>query len=697
MDGMDDGSYEHIAHGVARRDPYHWMRLSEAQRNAIEPDAHTRRVLSHLRAENAHTERVLDHLTGLRKQLYREMRSRIKEDDQSVPYRENGYWYSYRFEEGKEYPIHERKRDTPGSAIEVLLNENILAEGLEHFDLGSYEVSPCNGLLAYSVDTLGRRLYELRVRDLNTGDDLGLSISETSGACAWGDPGTLFYVKKDETLRDARIYRHVLGRAPEEDELVFEERDPAFSCDIQRSRSEAYLIVRSTSTLSTESWVLPVSEPRGEFRLFAARRPGHEYEIFHRPAVHGQRAKWYVLTNWEAKDFRLMECPEERTGREEWTERIPHRPGVLLEDVDSFKDHLVLSERRDGLTHLRIIDERTGAEHEIYFEDTAYVTYTGTNPEWASSLLRYGYTSLTRPHRVMQHDMEARTDLVLKEQEVLGGFRSEDHVCERIWAVAKDGVRVPISLVRRRDTPVNGTAPLLLYGYGAYGHSMEPAFSTARLSLLDRGFTFALAHVRGGEELGRDWYDQGRTVNKMNSFTDLIACAEHLLAGGHGDPARLCCMGGSAGGLLVGAVLNMRPELWRAAVAEVPFVDVVTTMLDQSLPLTTGEFDEWGDPRTKEDHDRMLEYSPYDNVRDAAYPALLVTTALHDSQVQFWEPAKWVARLRDHQQGPAPILLWTDLDAGHGGASGRFERLKEVALNYAFLIWQCGLEPDPKP
>lgn len=681
------------AHGHTRNDEYHWMRLSEEQRNAKEPDAHTVEVTAHLAAENAYTDAILGPVKPLREELFKEMKARIKETDLSVPYRENGYWYYYRFEEGKEYGIHVRRKDEQNAPEVDILNENLLAEGSTYFDLGDYEVSPGNGIVGYSIDKIGRRQYEIRFRDLATGKDLPDVITNTAGGCAFADDNTVFYPRKDETLRSYRIYRHTMGTDPATDVVVFEEKDPAYSCDVYRSRSDQYVIITTESTMSSEHRYLPVARPTEEFRLFLPREEEHEHTVVHVQAHAGQPSKWYIVTNWKAQNFRLMECAESDTqDKRKWKEVLPHRQDVLLEDVDVFKDHLVFSERTEGLTHLRVRRLSDGNEHHIAFNDPAYMAYTGTNPEWDTDKLRYGYTSMTTPSSVFEHDLDGMgMDVLLKQQEVLGSFSVSEYSSERIWATARDGVKVPVSIVYRKGTAIDGSAPLLLYGYGSYGHSIDPGFSSARLSLLDRGFVFAIAHIRGGEEMGRDWYETGRMEHKMNTFTDFIDCADHLLKERYADPQRLFCMGGSAGGLLVGAVVNMRPELWKAAVAEVPFVDVVTTMLDESIPLTTGEFDEWGDPKEKEAYDRMLSYSPYDNLKDAKYPAMLVTTGLHDSQVQYWEPAKWVQRLREHQQGGAPILLHTNMEAGHGGASGRFERLKEVALDYAFLLWQAGL------
>ncbi|MEO8067986.1 MAG: S9 family peptidase [Flavobacteriales bacterium] len=687
--------HELVANGHARNDEYYWMRLTEEQRNAAMPDAQTQKVVAHLNAENAYTETVLAPVKQLREDLFNEMKGRIKETDLSVPYRENGYWYGSRFEAGKEYSVHTRRPSsgTRNEAIPAaegegwadLIDENKMAEGHDYFDLADYEISPDNTLCAYGVDTVSRRQYILKFRDLSTGKDLADVITNTDGSGAWADNKTFFYSRKDKTLRSYKIFRHVLGTNEKADVEVYHEKDGAFSCDVYRSRSDKYVAIVTGSTLSSEEWLLPTTDPLGRFTVFQAREAEHEYSAQHVPG------KFYILTNWNAKNFRLMECPEDKTSKEHWREVIAHRDDVLLEDVDLFRDHMVISERKLGLVHLLVRKLSTGAEHEIAFNDPAYVAYSGTNPEWDSSVLRYGYTSLTTPGSVFQHDMDANTDVLLKQQEVVGGYDAHQFKSERVWATAKDGVRVPVSLVYKTGTRIDGSAPLLLYGYGSYGSSMDPTFSSARLSLLDRGFVFALAHIRGGEELGRAWYDNGKMEHKVNTFTDFIACAEYLLANKYSDPRRLFCMGGSAGGLLIGAVVNMRPELWNAAVAQVPFVDVVTTMLDSTIPLTTGEYDEWGDPNEKEAYERMLSYSPYDNIKDAAYPAMLVTTGLHDSQVQYWEPAKWVARLRDHHKGEAPILLHTNMDAGHGGASGRYERLKEVALEYAFLLKEADL------
>lgn len=677
------------AHGHTRTDEYHWLRLSEEQRNATDPDAHTREVVAHLDAENVYCEAVLAPVKQLREDLFKELRSRIKETDLSVPYRENGYWYHSRFEEGKEYAVQVRRKDENGAPELDFLDENKLAEGTTYYDLGDFEISPQNNIVCYSEDRVGRRLYELRFRDLNTGKDLPDVITNTGGGCAWADERTVFYPRKDETLRTYRIYRHELGTDEAQDVLVFEEKDPAFSCDVYRSRSDRFVMITTESTTSSEHLVLQVNEPKGAFTAFLPREEDHEHTAIHVP---GEPGKWYIITNWKALNFRLMECAEGETGnKRKWKEVVPHREDVLLEDVDTFRDHLVLSERREGLAHLVVRRLSDGHEHEIAFNDPAYVCYTGVNPEWDTDKLRYGYTSLTTPNSVYEHDLNAATDVLLKQQEVVGSFDAKDYASERVWVPARDGVQVPVSVVYRKGTVLDGRAPLLLYGYGSYGVTVDPTFSSSRLSLLDRGFVFVIAHIRGGEDLGREWYETGKMEHKTNTFTDFIDCADWLVKHKYADPHRLYAWGGSAGGLLIGAVVNMRPELWNGVIADVPFVDVVTTMLDESIPLTTGEFEEWGDPKEEEAYRRMLSYSPYDNVRDQAYPSLLVGTGFHDSQVQYWEPAKWVLRLREHQTGDSPILMHVNMEAGHGGASGRFEALKEVARNYAFLLWRAGL------
>jgi oligopeptidase B len=587
---------------------------------------------------------------------------------------------------GKDYPVYCRKKKTMKGGEQVLLDGNRMAAGHAYFHIGRIAVSPDNATLAYSVDTLSRRQYRIRFRDLKSGRDHPDEIRMTAGSMAWAaDSRTLFYPVIDpETLRSYKVCRHRLG-APA-DVVVFEEKDETFEVGIRRSRSRKYLLLASNSTLSDEFRFLEAAKPEGELRTFQARVRGLEYDIDH------LNGRFYVLTNDGAVNFKLMEAAEERTAREYWTELIAHRPEVLLEDFELFRGYLVLSERRAGLTQIRVLPwgEKEGVA--IDFPEASYMAYPAFTAEPETDWMRFSYTSLTTPHSVYEFNMRTRERRLLKRQEVLGGYNPELYQSERLMAPAYDGTLVPISLVYRKDTPRTAATPLYLYGYGSYGASMDPAFDSENLSLLDRGFIYALAHVRGGEEMGRRWYDEGKLFKKMNTFTDFISCAEYLVRRGYSSPARLFASGGSAGGLLMGAVANLRPDLFRGIVAAVPFVDVVTTMLDPSIPLTTSEYDEWGDPNQPEYYEYMLSYSPYDNVRAKDYPALLITTGLHDSQVQYFEPAKWVARLRALKTDANPLLLRTNMEAGHGGASGRFRRLEETAFEYAFLLRLAGVD-----
>jgi oligopeptidase B len=652
-------------------DPYYWMRERDDPR-----------VRAHLEAENAYTERVLAHTAGLREQLFREITGRIKPDDASVPWRYDGYFYYQRYAGGGEYPIFCRRAGSLEAPEEVLLDANELAHGHGYFAIQGVQVSSTRDVVAYAVDTVGRRIYTIQFRNLRTGERLPETLAGVTGNLAWAEDGrTLFYTRQDAaTLRWNRLFRHRLGDPPDADVLVYEERDEEFGIHVSKTRSRRFILLVSFQTLSTEVRYLPANEPEGRFTVVVAREPDHEYSLDHR----GEH--FYIRTNWQARNFRLVRAPIGSHDRADWTDVVPHRPDVLFEDSELFHDHLVVAERRDGLIRLRVLSELDAAEREIDFAEPAYQAWIDVNPELDSTVLRFGYTSLTTPRTIYEQDLATGERRLLKRQEVLGGFDPADYATEREWATARDGRRVPISIVYRRPFARDGSRPLLLHGYGAYGASLDPAFRSDLLSLLDRGFVYAIGHVRGGEELGREWYDGGKLLHKMNTFTDFVDCAEHLVRQRFADPRRLFASGSSAGGLLVGAVLNLRPELWRAAVASVPFVDVVTTMLDESIPLTTSEYDEWGDPRLVEHHDYMLSYSPYDNVRAQRYPSLLVLTGIHDSQVQFWEPAKWVAKLRAMGTGGGVALLWTNLDAGHGGASGRFRRHRETALEYAFLL-----------
>nr|MCU0390648.1 S9 family peptidase [Thermoflexibacter sp.] len=595
-----------------------------------------------------------------------------------------------RYETGKEYAIYCRKKGSLQATEEVMIDGNLLAEGQPYFAVGSMQISYRQDILAYSTDVVGRRIYTLFFKNLATGETLVDVIPNITGNIAWAnDNQTIFYARQDlQTLRSHQIYRHTLGTDPAQDELVYEETDETFAVGIYRSKSKKYLIIASSSTLTSEAQILEASNPNGKFRLFLGREREHEYGIDHAGDT------FYIRTNWQAKNFRMMEVTENQTtDKSKWKEVIPNRTDVLLEGFEVFKDFLVAEERKEGLMNLRIIKWEDQSEHYVDFGEPTYAAGTGVNVNYNSKILRYGYTSLTTPSSTYDYNMETKEKTLLKQQEVVGGtFKPENYQAERIYATAQDGTKIPISLVYRKGTPKNGTAPLYQYAYGSYGYSLDASFSSTRLSILDRGFIFAICHIRGGEEMGRHWYEDGKLLKKKNTFTDFIACSEHLIKENYTSVERLVASGGSAGGLLMGAVVNLRPDLYKAIVADVPFVDVVTTMLDESIPLTTGEFDEWGNPKEKEYYDYMLSYSPYDNVTAKAYPNLLITTGLHDSQVQYWEPAKWVAKLRTLKTDNNLLLLKTNMDAGHGGASGRFEALKEIALEYIFLFEVLGVK-----
>ncbi len=663
-------------HGDTRVDDYFWLRERE------NPE-----VIAYLEAENAYTEAMLEHTKPLQEKLYEEIVGRIKQTDESVPYFWNGYHYYTRFEEGKEYPIYCRKKGSMQADEEIMLDVNKMAEGYDYYQVVGLEVSPDNTWLAFGVDTVSRRKYTIYFKNLKTGEILDENIPLTTGGSAWAnDNKTIFYSVKDpQTLRTYKIFRHTVGTNPEHDQMVWHEADETFSTGVYKTKSQDYIMIGSWSTLSTEYRFLDASDPNGDFRIVQPRERDHEYSVDH----YGDH--FYIVTNWKAKNFRLMKTPVERTRKRNWVEVIPHRQDVLLEDIEIFKNHLVLEERKDGLTHLRIRRWDGSKDHYLDFGEAAYTAYVSTNPEFDTPVLRYGYTSLTTPNSTYDYNMDTGEKTLLKQQEVVGDFSPENYRAERLYARAEDGTRIPISLVYRTNLDRSKPAPLLLYGYGSYGYSMNPTFNSARLSLLDRGFIFAIAHVRGGQELGRQWYEDGKLLKKKNTFTDFIACAEYLLSEGYTTTEQLFAMGGSAGGLLMGAVINMRPDLWKGVIAAVPWVDVVTTMLDDTIPLTTSEYDEWGNPNDKTYYEYMLSYSPYDNVEAKAYPAMLVLTGLHDSQVQYWEPAKWVAKLRALKTDDNPLLLKCDMSTGHSGASGRFKRYKETALEYAFILDLAGI------
>lgn len=660
-------------HDHTRIDKYYWLNERE------NPE-----VISYLEAENGYKDEMMAHTTDLQDKLYEEMKGRIKEDDQSVPYKDNGYFYITRYEEGSEYPIYSRKEGNLEAEEDIMLNVNELAKGFGFYQVGGRSVSPNNELLAYGEDTLSRRIYTIRFKNLNTGELLEDHIPNTTGGAVWAnDNQHIFYAVKDETLRPVKIYRHRLGTSSEDDVLVYEEMDDTFSAFVYKTKSKDYIVIGAYQTLSQEYRVLDANNPTGKFRIIQPRERGLEYDITH------FEDKFYIRTNLDAQNFRLMETPVDATTKENWKEVIAHRKDVLLEGMDVFKNYLVLSERKGGITQLRVRPWE-GQEHYIDFGEDSYLAYTSVNPQFDTEVLRIGYQSMTTPNTTYDYNMASKDFKMLKQQEVLGGFSSDNYVSERVYAKVRDGVEVPISIVYHKDFKKDGTQPVLLYGYGSYGASMDPYFSSARLSLLDRGFAFAIAHIRGGEEMGRHWYEDGKLLNKKNTFNDFIDCGEYLIKEKYAAPDQLYAQGGSAGGLLMGAVMNMRPDLWKGVVAAVPFVDVITTMLDESIPLTTGEYDEWGNPNEKEYYDYILSYSPYDQVEAKDYPATLVTTGLHDSQVQYWEPAKWVAKLREMKTDKNPLLLYTNMDAGHGGSSGRFARIKEVALQYAFFLDLAG-------
>ena len=660
-----------------REDPYYWMNQRQ------DPE-----VLAHLEEENRYAQSVLCPTKQLQSELFEEMKARYRKDDDSLPYFFNGYWYIVRYEKGKEYPVFLRKKESLSAREELLLDANALAQGHSYLDVGSIAVSEDNRLLSYSFDTVGMRNFTVHFRDLETGQNLEDTLEETSGKVVWaGDGKHVFYVTKDSALRAYRVLRHTLGTAKEQDTVVFEEPDETFDVHVYKSKSQKYIFISSSSSVSDEHHFLPSSDVHSPWRVLQPRTRDLEYAVEH----FGD--EFFIITNAQgATNFKLVKTPVETPGIEHWQEVVPHQEEVLLEGFELFDQYLVLEQRIKGLLEIKIIEFSTGDSHVIEFSDPCYTAYIGVNMEFSTTKLRYGYTSLTKPSSVYEYDMKTRSTMLLKRQEVLGDFTPDDYTSERLWATARDGKEVAISLVYRNSTPKSSETPLLLYGYGSYGHTVDASFSSVRLSLLDRGFVFAIAHVRGGEYLGRDWYEEGKLLKKKNTFYDFIDCAHHLIQEGRTSAAHLYAMGGSAGGLLVGAVANMEPQLFRGIVAQVPFVDVLTTMLDETIPLTTGEYDEWGDPRKKKYYEYIRSYSPYDNVTAQAYPSILVSTGFHDSQVQYFEPAKWVAKLREYSTSGNPILLVTDMESGHGGKSGRFESLHEEALEYAFLL---NLEHNP--
>ncbi len=661
-----------VLHGERRVDDYYWLR------DKTKPE-----VISYLEAENAYTASVMKPTEAFQEALYQEMLGRIKQTDLSVPYRYGGYYYYSRTEEGKQYPIHCRKTGSLDALEQVTLDLNELAKGHKFMALGAYAVSDDGNLLAYSTDNTGFRQYTLRVKDLRTGEAL-IDAREKVVSVAWAaDNHTLFYAVEDAAKRSYRLYRHRLSST--DDQLIYEEKDERFSINVERTRSHAYLLMTSASHTASEVRYLPATQPEGEWRVVAAREPLHEYDVDH----HGDR--FYIRTNSGGRNFRLVSTPVSDPGKENWKEVIPHRPNVMLEGMDFFASYYVLLEREDGLQRLRVADLRTGQWHRIEFPEPAYAAFPAQNREFETTTFRFSYQSPITPPSVFDYDMDKRERKLLKQTEVLGGYDPARYQVERLSVTAADGARIPISVVYRKGLKRDATAPMLLTGYGSYGFSLPPSFSSNRISLLDRGMVFAIAHVRGGGEMGKAWHDQGRMMNKKNTFTDFIAVVEYLLAQKFTSKDRLVITGGSAGGLLLGAVTNMRPDLFHAVVSLVPFVDVINTMADASIPLTVGEFEEWGNPKTKAEYDYIKTYSPYDNIERKAYPAILVRTSLNDSQVMYWEPAKYVAKLRSMKTDSNVLLLKTNMAAGHGGASGRYDLLREQAFDYAFILTQVGI------
>ena len=671
-------------HGDIRVDNYFWMRLTDDQKNAEVKDEQTQKVYDYLNAENDYYDKMTAETKTFQEELFEEMKGRIKEDDESVPYKENGYYYITRYEIGGQYPIYSRKKGTLEAEEEILFDVNKEAEGYDYFQLGGLNITLNNKLAAFAVDTLSRRQYTLQVKNLETGEIYADKIENTTGGSVWAnDDTTLFYTKKDPvTLRSSQIYRHTLGTDVSEDVLVFEEDDETFNVFVTKSKSKKYIIIGSFNTVSNEYQVLEADKPKGTFRIIQPRERNLEYDIAH------YKDHFYIRTNKDgATNFKLMKTPETKTTKENWVDVIPHREDTFFEDFSIFKDYLVLEERNEGLDKIRIKYWDNTADYYLPFDEETYSVGVYSNPEFDTDIIRYSYNSMTTPSSVIDFNMKDKSKDIKKEQEVLGGkFNKNNYISKRIWVPARDGKKIALSVVYHKDTQIDENTPVLQYAYGSYGYTVSDGFSTTRLSLLDRGFIFALAHIRGGQYLGREWYEDGKMLNKKNTFTDFIDCSKYLIDNGYTSPQHLYAMGGSAGGLLMGAVINMNPELYNGVIAAVPFVDVVSTMLDDSIPLTTGEYDEWGNPNDKEYYEYIKSYSPYDQVKAKEYPNMLVITGLHDSQVQYWEPAKWVAKLREVKTDNNLLFLHTNMEAGHGGASGRFDALKETAEEYTFFL-----------
>jgi len=678
-------------HNDTRIDNYFWMRLSDEQKKAEKPDAQTQDVLDYLNAENAYLKTTMQHTEKMQETLFEEIKGRIKQDDASVPVKVKGYIYYDRYEKGEDYGLSCRKKDEENAPEEILLNGPEMGKGESYFAIGGESISSNNNLLAYGVDLVSRREYTLYVKDLTTGKLLDDKIENTTGGATWAnDNKTLFYTKQDpQTLRSYQIYKHILGAEQKDDELVYEEKDETFSCFIYKTKSDKYLMIGAYQTLSTEYRFLDADTPDGDWKILQEREDNHKYSVNH------YEDNFYIKTNLDAPNYKLVKTSVNTTKKENWEEIIPHRKDVFIEGIDIFKNQLVVEERENGLTQIRIIIWSDWSEHFIAFNDPAYLSYTSSNPEFDTEILRFGYTSLTTPNSIYDYNMVSKHKELLKQQQVMDdNFSPDNYVSERFFAVARDGAKVPISIVYKKGLKKDGNAPLLLNAYGSYGSNSDPYFSSVRLSLLDRGFVYAIAHIRGGQEMGKHWYEDGKLLKKKNTFYDFIDCGKFLIENKYTSSSHLYAEGGSAGGLLMGAIINMEPQLWNGVIASVPFVDVVSTMIDETIPLTTSEFDEWGNPQDKEYYDYIKSYSPYDNIEKKDYPNLLITTGYWDSQVQYWEPAKWIAKLREYKTDDNLLLMKCNMDVGHGGASGRFERYKEVALEYAFLFNLEGIDTE---
>lgn len=671
---------EFTNHGDRRVDPYFWLRERD------NPE-----MLDYLKAENEYTEQKMAHTEALQKQLFAEMKGRIKETDESVPVEKEGYFYYRRTEEGKQYAIYCRKAGSLDAPEEILLDLNGEAEGKSYMRLGNFAVSPDQRLLAYALDDNGSENFRLRVKNLETGALLADEVAKTYYGLEWGNGNaTLYYTVLDAAMRPYKLYRHRLGQPADTDELLFHEEDDSYFLSLYKTKSERFVIVHLHSAITQEVHLIDADDPAGTPRVIQPRIHSMEYSVEHHRGREGNETL-YITTNWDAENFRVMTAPVDAPARENWREFIPHRPAVKIDRLEVFQDFLVLHEREAGLRHIRVQAVESGEHHRIEQPEPVYTVSSGENPNFAGRTLRYNYTSLVSPPTVFDYQMESR-QREMKKQDEVKGYNPDDYRSERVWATAGDGAQIPVSLVYPKEMQLDGNNPTLLYGYGSYGISVDPTFSSSRVSLLQRGFVFAIAHIRGGGEMGRAWKENGKFLKKKNTFTDFIAAAEHLIAQGYTRPEKLTAMGRSAGGLLVGAVTNMRPDLFRAVIAGVPFVDVINTMLDPTIPLTVIEWEEWGNPADPEYYAYMKSYSPYDNVEAKAYPAILATAGLNDPRVQYWEPAKWVALLRTRKTDDNPVLLKTNLGAGHGGASGRYDYLEETAFEYAFLIDQVGAE-----